>query len=85
MSELEYVKNLAIAAKRASKEIAAADTRTKNTALRNIAQEIRRQENEILIANEQDVALAKEKKSRTCANRSSHADIQYGPRDGRWP
>ncbi len=61
MSELEYVKNLAIAAKRASKEIAAADTRTKNTALRNIAQEIRRQENEILIANEQDVRLAKEK------------------------
>ncbi len=61
MSELEYVKNLAIAAKRASKEIAAADTRTKNTALRNIAQEIRRQENEILIANEQDVTLAKEK------------------------
>jgi len=61
MSELEYVKNLAIAAKRASKEIAAADTRTKNTALRNIAQEIRRQENEILIANERDVTLAKEK------------------------
>ena len=61
MSELEYVKNLAIAAKRASKEIAAADTRTKNTALRNIAQEIRRQENEILIANERDVRLAKEK------------------------
>ncbi len=61
MSELEYVKNLAIAAKRASKEIAAADTRTKNTALRNIAQEIRRQENEILIANEHDVRLAKEK------------------------
>ncbi len=61
MSELEYVKNLAIAAKRASKEIAAADTRAKNTALRNIAQEIRRQENEILIANEQDVTLAKEK------------------------
>jgi glutamate-5-semialdehyde dehydrogenase len=61
MSELEYVKNLAIAAKRASKEIAVADTRTKNTALRNIAQEIRRQENEILIANEQDVRLAKEK------------------------
>ena len=61
MSELEYVKSLAIAAKRASKEIAAADTRTKNTALRNIAQEIRRQENEILIANEQDVRLAKEK------------------------
>ncbi|MEK9877543.1 MAG: glutamate-5-semialdehyde dehydrogenase, partial [Betaproteobacteria bacterium] len=61
MSELEYVKNLAIAAKRASKEIAAADARTKNTALRNIAQEIRRQENEILIANEQDVRLAKEK------------------------
>ena len=61
MSELEYVKNLAIAAKRASKEIAAADTRTKNTALLNIAQEIRRQENEILIANEQDVTLAKEK------------------------
>jgi glutamate-5-semialdehyde dehydrogenase len=61
MSELEYVKNLAIAAKRASKEIAAAGTRTKNTALRNIAQEIRRQENEILIANERDVRLAKEK------------------------
>ncbi len=61
MSELEYVKNLAIAAKRASKEIAAADTRAKNTALRNIAQEIRRQENEILIANEHDVRLAKEK------------------------
>ncbi|MEK9963140.1 MAG: glutamate-5-semialdehyde dehydrogenase [Betaproteobacteria bacterium] len=61
MSELEYVKNLAIAAKRASKEIAAADTRAKNTALRNIAQEIRRQENEILIANERDVGLAKEK------------------------
>jgi glutamate-5-semialdehyde dehydrogenase len=61
MSELEYVKNLAIAAKRASKEIAAADTRTKNTALRNIAQEIRRRENEILIANEHDVRLAKEK------------------------
>ena len=61
MSELEYVKNLAIAAKRASKEIAAADTRTKNTALRNIAQEIRHQENEILIANERDVRLAKEK------------------------
>ena len=61
MSELEYGKNLAIAAKRASKEIAAADTRTKNTALRNIAQEIRRQENEILIANERDVRLAKEK------------------------
>jgi len=61
MSELEYVKNLAIAAKRASKEIAAADTRTKNTALRNIAQEIRHQENEILGANKQDVTLAKEK------------------------
>jgi glutamate-5-semialdehyde dehydrogenase len=61
MSELEYVKNLAIAAKRASKEIAAADTRTKNTALRNIAQEIRRRENEILIVNEHDVRLAKEK------------------------
>jgi glutamate-5-semialdehyde dehydrogenase len=61
MSELEYVKNLAIAAKRASKEIAAADTRKKNTALLNIAQEIRRQENEILIANEHDVRLAKEK------------------------
>jgi glutamate-5-semialdehyde dehydrogenase len=61
MSELEYVKNLAIAAKRAAKEIAAADTRTKNTALRNIAQEIRRQENEILGANKQDVTLAKEK------------------------
>lgn len=61
MSELEYVKKLAIAAKRASKEIAAADTRTKNMALRNIAQEIRRQENEILVANEQDVRLAKEK------------------------
>jgi len=61
MSELEYVKNLAIAAKRASKEIAAADTRKKNTALRNIAQEIRHQENEILGANKQDVTLAKEK------------------------
>src|SRR6185295_19265331 len=55
----KYVKELGLAARAAARELARAETSTKNRALAALAAEIRRGEKEILSANRTDVAQAR--------------------------
>ncbi len=56
---VERLREMGAAAKRAARVMARADTAAKNSALRSIAAEIRRQASAILAANEGDAAAAK--------------------------
>ena len=58
-SHKEYVRNLGVAARTASRELARASTEAKNRALREIAAGIRARTTEILDANARDVAAAR--------------------------
>ncbi len=58
-SHKEYVRNLGVAARAASRELARASTEAKNRALREIAAGIRARTTEILDANARDVAAAR--------------------------
>jgi glutamate-5-semialdehyde dehydrogenase len=57
---MDYVNTLGAAAKRAAKIIAAADTNTKNAALKAIAEDLILREIDILKANEKDLSAAEQ-------------------------
>ena len=59
MNIQQYMKNLGIEARKASRAMAKADTKLKNQALLFIAQAIRRDKSVLLTANQQDLAAAK--------------------------
>lgn len=59
MNIQQYMKNLGIEARKASRAMAKADTKLKNQALLLIAQAIRRDKSVLLAANQQDLAAAK--------------------------
>jgi glutamate-5-semialdehyde dehydrogenase len=59
MNIQEYMQNLGLEARKASREMARADTNLKNTALKLIAAAIRREKASLLLANQQDLQAAK--------------------------